>query len=357
MKKAFLFNISVFFLFSVFTFGQNSFPASGNVGIGTLTPGYNLEVIGSINATELLLNGTALQNSPWNTSGNNTFYNTGNVGIGTNNPNFNLDIAGSLNATSIFLNGSAIEGPVWSLNGNDSFYNTGNVGIGTNTPNFTLDVNGSLNATSIFLNGSAIEGPVWSLNGNDTFYNTGNVGIGTNTPNFTLDVDGSLNATSIFLNGSAVQSSQWTTTGNDVSYSSGNVGIGIATVPAGYSLAVVGSIITEGVTVKLQSDGWPDFVFEKDYLLPSLKSIENYIQKNGHLPNIPSASEIGKNGIHLGEMDAKLLQKIEELTLYTIQQQKEIDSLKNASQALIEQNELVKTLTERIERVEKSLKK
>ncbi|WP_396589587.1 hypothetical protein [Allomuricauda sp. R78024] len=261
MKKTILFNTSIFFLFSIFAFGQNSFPASGNVGVGTLTPEYDLEVIGSINATELLVNGTP------------------------------------------------------------------------------------------------IEGPVWSLNGNDSFYNAGNVGIGTNTPGFTLDVDGSLNATSIFLNGASVQNSQWTTTGNDVSYSSGNVGIGIATVPTGYSLAVVGSIITEGVTVKLQSDGWPDFVFEKDYLLPSLQKVENYIQRNGHLPNIPSASEIGKNGIHLGEMDAKLLQKIEELTLYTIQQQKEIDSLKNASQALIEQNELVKTLTERIERVEKSLKK
>lgn len=309
MKKTILFYTSIFFLFSIFAFGQNSFPASGNVGIGTLTPGYDLEVVGSINATEFLLNGTTLESSPWNILGNNAFYNTGNVGIGTNNPNFNLDVAGSLNATSIFLNGSALEGPVWSLNGNDSFYNTGNVGIGTNTPNFTLDVNGSLNATSIFLNGTA------------------------------------------------VQSSQWTTTGNDVSYSSGNVGIGIATVPAGYSLAVVGSIITEGVTVKLQSDGWPDFVFRKDYLLPSLQDVENYIQRNGHLPNIPSASEIGKNGIHLGEMDAQLLQKIEELTLYTIEQQKEIDSLKNANQALIEQNELVKTLRERIERIEKSLKK
>ncbi|UII79150.1 TMF family protein [Flagellimonas sp. CMM7] len=261
MKKTIIFPSSVFFLFSIFTFGQNSFPASGNVGIGTLTPGYDLEVIGSINATQLLVNGTP------------------------------------------------IEGPVWSLNGNDSFYNAGNVGIGTNTPGFTLDVNGSLNANSILLNGSA------------------------------------------------VQSSQWTTTGNDVSYSSGNVGIGIATVPAGYALAVVGSVITEGVTVKLQSDGWPDFVFKDDYLLPSLESIEDYIQNNGHLPNIPSALEIGRNGIHLGEMDAQLLQKIEELTLYTIQQQKEIDKLKNANQVLTEQNELVKTLTQRIEKMEKSLKK
>ena len=70
--------------------------------------------------------------------------------------------------------------------------------------------------------------------------------------------------------------------------------------------------------------GWSDFVFFKDYKLPTLKEVENHIKEKGHLKDIPSAKEVEKNGFFLGEMDAKLLQKIEELTLYTIQQQKEI---------------------------------
>ncbi len=306
MKKTAIFYTSIFFLFSILAFGQNSFPASGNVGIGTLTPTYNLDVIGSINATELFLNGTEIQNTPWSILGNNVFYNTGNVGIGTNNPNFNLDVAGSLNATSIFLNGSALESPIWSLNGNEVFYNTGNVGVGTNDPNFTLDVNGSMNATSIFLNGSAIT------------------------------------------------SSQWTTLTNDISYTTGNVGIG-TTNTQGYMLAVAGNVIAEGVKVELEGN-WPDFVFEKEFNLMELDEVKKFINKNRHLPNIPSAKNVKQNGIDLGIMDAKLLQKIEELTLYIIRQQEEIDSLKTANLAITNQNRVIKVLSERIERMEKSLK-
>ncbi len=73
---------------------------------------------------------------------------------------------------------------------------------------------------------------------------------------------------------------------------------------------------------------WADFVFDDDYNLMPLQAIEDYIKSNKHLPEIPSASEVEKNGINLGEMDAKLLQKIEELMLYTIEQQKQIDALK-----------------------------
>ena len=70
--------------------------------------------------------------------------------------------------------------------------------------------------------------------------------------------------------------------------------------------------------------GWSDFVFFKDYKLPTLKEVENHIKEKGHLKDIPSAKEVEKNGFFLGEMDAKLLQKIEELTLYTIEQEKKI---------------------------------
>ncbi|MGX1928303.1 hypothetical protein [Flagellimonas sp. 2504JD4-2] len=102
----------------------------------------------------------------------------------------------------------------------------------------------------------------------------------------------------------------------------GNVGIG-TTNPGGYRLAVNGNIHTKEVKVDLT--GWSDFVFNQDYLLPTLTEVEKHIKEKGHLKDIPSAKEVLKNGVLLGEMDAKLLQKIEELTLYTIQQEKKLD--------------------------------
>lgn len=74
--------------------------------------------------------------------------------------------------------------------------------------------------------------------------------------------------------------------------------------------------------MKVTQSGWPDFVFRQDYLLPSLQQVEKYIIHNGHLPDIPAATEVEKDGLDLGEMNKKLLLKVEELTLYLIQQQK-----------------------------------
>jgi len=79
--------------------------------------------------------------------------------------------------------------------------------------------------------------------------------------------------------------------------------------------------------VEVTLANWPDFVFDKDYNLLSLSEIEQYIKQNHRLPNIPSAKEIEENGVNLGEMQGKLLLKIEELTLYTIEQQKLIEGL------------------------------
>lgn len=109
----------------------------------------------------------------------------------------------------------------------------------------------------------------------------------------------------------------------------GTVGIGTSDTK-GYKLAVDGPIISEEVKVQL-SENWtsvPDYVFKEEYELLSLKEVEDYITQNGHLQNIPSAEEIEKaGGVNIGEMNLKLLEKIEELTLYTIQQEKQIDAL------------------------------
>ena len=79
---------------------------------------------------------------------------------------------------------------------------------------------------------------------------------------------------------------------------------------------------------------WSDKVFEKNYTLLNLKEVEKFIAKNKHLPNVPSATEVVKNGVAMDEMVSKLLEKVEELTLYTIQQQKEIDALKKQVKGL-----------------------
>lgn len=108
------------------------------------------------------------------------------------------------------------------------------------------------------------------------------------------------------------------------------LGINTTNIPNGFAFAVKGKVITEEVKVALEGTPgvWPDYVFYKDYKLPTLKEVENYIKQKGHLQNIPSAKEVKENGIFLGDMNAKLLQKIEELTLYTIRQQKELEAEK-----------------------------
>jgi|SRR5690606_22259654 len=104
-------------------------------------------------------------------------------------------------------------------------------------------------------------------------------------------------------------------------------GVGIGTTTPDEKLSVNGNIHTKEVRVDLT--GWSDFVFEENYELPTLQEVEKHIKEKGHLQDIPSAKEVEEKGILLGDMNAKLLQKIEELTLYTIEQQKQINLLLN----------------------------
>lgn len=102
--------------------------------------------------------------------------------------------------------------------------------------------------------------------------------------------------------------------------SAGNVGIG-TTTPGSYKLAVEGTIGAR--RMKVTQGSWADFVFHPDYELPSLQEVEHFIKTNRHLPEIPSAEEVESDGLDVGEMNKKLLQKIEELTLYMIEMKKE----------------------------------
>ncbi len=109
-------------------------------------------------------------------------------------------------------------------------------------------------------------------------------------------------------------------------FPTGGLGIGTTEIPDGYSLAVNGKVIAEEIKVQLKTN-WPDFVFRPDYDLLSLNELESYISQNGHLPGVPTAEEVEENAINLGEMTTILLQKVEELTLYVIELQKENEKM------------------------------
>ncbi|MGJ1420763.1 hypothetical protein ACR79T_14165 [Sphingobacterium spiritivorum] len=103
----------------------------------------------------------------------------------------------------------------------------------------------------------------------------------------------------------------------------GNIGVGM-NEPA-EKLSVNGNIRTK--EIKVEAANWPDYVFKKDYALRSLSELNTYIEEHGHLPDIPKAAEVEKEGVSLGEMNKLLLKKVEELTLYILNQEKRISEL------------------------------
>jgi hypothetical protein len=237
--------------------------------------------------------------------------------------------------------------------------NNGNVGIGTSTPgsSYKLDVNGTINAAGILINGAPFAGggSQWTTSESNIYYNTsGYVGIGTSSPSGKLNVYNSGGPTRVVIGNPNTGNGGFTsliigTSADANGYSSiysikssgslygdiilnefdGNVGIGTASPDA--KLAVKGQVHAQEVKVDLNGAVAPDYVFEKDYKLTSLEEIKNYIDQNKHLPEVPSAKEMEKNGVQLGEMNMLLLRKIEELTLHLIEQNKTIAELKERS--------------------------
>lgn len=136
----------------------------------------------------------------------------------------------------------------------------------------------------------------------------------------------------ILYNRSSFPESPWTEYSGTTFKTEGNVGIGTSTTGS-HKLAVEGSIGAREVII--ESDTWSDFVFDNGYSLRNLEDIEAFIKKNHHLPEIPSEAEVLENGINVGMMDVKLLQKIEELTLYLIEQNKRIKALETKNEELM----------------------
>lgn len=172
-----------------------------------------------------------------------------------------------------------------------------------------------------------------SLIGNDikatNSINAYSISVTTSINGVTGTFGNKVTAPTIAVNNTSVPSNfKFGVTGK--SYFSDFVGIGTTnlTATSGYKLAVDGGILCEEVKV-IANVPSADYVFEKDYNLRTLNEVEAFVNENKHLPDVPSAKEFKENGYKMGDMDNLLLQKIEELTLYIIEQQKQIDDLKN----------------------------
>ncbi len=137
---------------------------------------------------------------------------------------------------------------------------------------------------------------------------------------------------SLFMCNNSYGNGAWTDT-SVISINEGRVGIGTVNRCSNYKLAVNGKIICEEMKVRLRSQ-WPDHVFDRDYALLPIKEVEKFIKANKHLPEMPGAEEVAENGINNGEMNALLLKKIEELTLYVIALEKKVEQLKRSSDSI-----------------------
>jgi hypothetical protein len=352
---------------------------NGNVGIGTESPQYKLDINGSLRT-----NGSLLVSSY--------------LGLGTTSPSNWLHISDAAplkirldNPTGpnnrIFMsdyNGMSLLDVYGGNNGYWAFQdltgssillklmNNGNVGIGTSNPQYKLDVAGTINASEIYKNGQPLSTSQWTTFGSGIYFNSGKVGIGTNNPleqfqlgdrftfhnggqkiigyNFYYDgqdkrtSDDEVSAVSFTADGDLnFRTAPYGTANSPIDWTQGLFIKNNGKVCIGTTVPYINEGDTSKLTVRgtltareiyVRTVGWSDFVFKKGYNLKSISELETYIKENNKLPDIPSETEVTEKGINVGEISAKLLQKIEELTLYVIEQKKEIEELK----AQIKQN-------------------
>ncbi len=284
-------------------------------------------------------------------AGQNTIINpdTGNMGVGVPNPHAKLDIR--MNETNFFAqSGLRLTTPFTFPQNNNleslfqirregatpntfSSYLTvnpnGNTGIGITEPKSKLHVHdGRIQITGNNSNG----GPMMIFGGDE------------NAPNGQWGIEyasGNVSGLNFWKPLGSSNGSGGSTFGNHFMFlaDNGKVSIGLdpnfvntngkETFEGDYKLYVGTGILTEKVRITVRSsEDWADYVFRDDYNLLPLNDVEKHIEEKGHLPNVPSAEDVAKFGIDVAKMDAKLLEKIEELTLYVIQLKKENEDIK-----------------------------
>lgn len=338
------FLLGILLSFTTFcAFGQsNTFPSSGAVGIGTTSPisGTSLTVTnGHINYSSsyylysgrLYLQGTNSTNNNHtraNFSSNIYWDNTNGVWAlqdYTNSTDFamlRMEVGGQIG----FFSKVSETGPLNSANNNYPYSdatmetfrrftikNTGRIGIGTANPGAFLEISGDVTAIPHLIFTNTISGnKKWQLTGSANDFTITETGVGTR---------------------------MWFQAG-------GNIGIGTANPKS--LLAVNGTVTAKKIVVTQDASFWADYVFAPNYKLRSLPAVAEYIKTNGHLPDVPSAADVAKNGVDVSSTQANLLQKIEELTLYAIDQDKKIAA---QAQLLKEQQALLLELQKQMDEI------
>lgn len=338
-----------------FTYAQtNTFPTTGNVGIGTTTPSEKLDVLGKGIFTTNIAADNVLKVQNTNSNGLSGFVAQDNIGnkyltFGVQN---SVGLSGTYGAPGegVVRSSSSATGLVMSVTSGSfrvmttssgtermRILDNGNVGIGTVAPYAKLDVVGEMR-TNISSNEG---GTLTLLNPNKT----GTKAIRWSLYNMTGGYGDGLQFWSYAADGSSA--------GSRLTLSdTGNVGIGTSTPSA--KLDVVGkssfsdnmkvNAKIEAKEVKVTTTPTADFVFAENYALPKLEEVEKHIKEKKHLPEIASAKEMEKEGVNVGEFQIKLLQKIEELTLYTIEQNKRIKELESQNKEIAELKKKVQDL-------------
>jgi len=219
----------------------------------------------------------------------------------------------------------------WNVSGTNIYNsNSGNVGIGlpqTITPIYKLHLNGTIgwNVPSTAAQNILTVGR-YSLNHQMVVTNVVESFKLQTSQNVYLEAFEASSSTFLKLKAQTIELN----TPNSITINSlvipNFIQIGSRPLPSGYKLGVSGKIIAEEINVQL-SASWPDYVFSDEYILMPLTELSTYVRKYKHLPDVPDAAEVEKSGLELGEINAVLLKKIEELTLYLIEQDKKINEL------------------------------
>jgi hypothetical protein len=321
MKKTILSIILLIATINIYS-QTNIYPPSGNVGIGTNSPNESLHIRTAV--ANLLVENSGIEgayiniksgrfNRPAITSYKQVdkeYWNTGILYDELGNQKYSIGTSQELVSSKFTIQSD------------------GNIGLGTNLPSDRLQIgeindgqNSKINIPGVYNFEKIKFGQYGNGAGSLEFVNHTN-----QTESYGLRL---YSSTDSGINGLQIQTANPTNSYQNLSYTTrfaininGNVGIG--TITPAYKLDVCGAIRAKEVKVDLLGTCVPDFVFKKDYKLMNLNELEKFVTTKQHLPEIASEKEMIENGLNIKEFQMKLLQKVEELTLYVIEQNKQI---------------------------------